>query len=134
MSKLEKCGITFDSKIRFMCQFSAVENPKIVINSLKSLCKSFHIRVHTDKYLIHGYEQLVANGMLIVKEIDLPLICDLVVIGKDLDIEDRLKYAFVYKIWCENCGRLMYRTINCISDKVPRICEDCEDLQIDQGN
>lgn len=128
MARLEKCGITFDSKFMFMCKFSTAESPKIIIDSLKRLCKYMYIGTHT------GIEKLMANGMLVKRQIDLPLICDLIYIGKNLKVDEKLKYAFTYKIRCNHCGRLQYVTVNCASSVVPRICEDCTDKQVDQGS
>jgi len=130
MTKLEKCGITFDSKLKFMCQFSTAESPKVIINSLKRLCKYMYIGVHVGGYPRDSRE----IGSFLGKKLDLPLICDLVYIGKNLKVNEKLKYAFTYKIWCSICGRLQYVTVNCASSKVPRICEDCTDKLIDQSS
>lgn len=121
MAKLKKCGLTFDSKIRFMCQFSSLDNNQIVLDALEKLSNKAYRNIDTIMYV---------DKSLRYK----PVISDVIQFNNTIQVKDKLRYAFIYKIVCMECWLIKDVAINCSCDLIPKFCDDCQDKLHDQGS
>lgn len=126
MAKLKKCGITFDSKIRFMCQFSSLDNDQIVLDALINLSYNFLYSRDVVAINLGGYNN--------VKEIHFPVIVDIYQVSRFLQVSDKLGYIFTYRIYCRKCNRIVNVDINCSYGSIPKYCDDCQGNLHDQGS
>jgi hypothetical protein len=117
IDKLHESGIHFESKVKFISRFNVLDNKNIVLDALAKL-----LEVQKDKTKSPYYNGSFSN------------LEDVFQFTDSNKINVKLRYGFTYAILCDGCGMKKHVSINCVSNIIPKYCEDCQDKYHDQGS
>jgi len=112
MDELELMGIHFESRIKFVLRFEKLDDKIIVLDSLSELKNTLNNSFQS-RFVI---------------------LTDVYQFNISTTVDKKLRYGFTYQIFCHECGRTEYVSINCSSGIIPEYCDDCQDKFIVQGS